>query len=195
MGLIPYVEKSNASPDVAALYGKLELKYKRSLFNSLKMLGHLPEVLEVFVPFADALMKRGKLDRRVKELAVLRTTILNKCNYCATHRYYSAKLAGLTHAEIMEVHRFRESARFSEREKLAMAFAEEVTLHPGELNADLLEAARKAFDPASLVELTAAIGMMNFMNRFDNALAVDPDLPQAPLEFYPKRERWMNDDD
>jgi AhpD family alkylhydroperoxidase len=195
MSLVPYVEKSDSTPRVAAVYHRLEAKYNGKLFNTFKMMGHMPEVLEAFVPFAEALIEGGQLDRRLKELIILSATLSNKSNYCATHHFYAAKLAGLRYEEIADIHRYKESPHFTEKEKLVMAFTEDVTRHPGEVNADLRARIRREYDPALLVEIVALIGMSNFLNRFDDTLALELDLPPAPAAFYPKREEWMRDDD
>ncbi len=195
MSLVPYVEKPQMTPKTAELCATLEAKYYGKLFNTFKMLAHIPEILAAFVPFIETLFTSGKIEARLRELIILRTTLLNKSNYCATHHFYAAKKAGLMAEEIADVHRFRESPFFSKREKLAMAFAEEVTLRPGEVDPDLREKMKAGFDAASLVEITAIIGMSNFLNRFNDTLALDLDLPPAPTAFYPKRERWMHDDD
>jgi hypothetical protein len=49
--------------------------------NFIRTFGHLPERLVDFVRFYSPLVRRGRLDHRLKELVRLRLAQLNTCEY------------------------------------------------------------------------------------------------------------------
>jgi len=49
-----------------------------------------------------------------------------------------------------------------------------VTLHSTEVSPDLYSRLQSVFSEVEIVELTALIGLMNYFNRFNNALEVEP---------------------
>jgi alkylhydroperoxidase family enzyme len=77
---IHLIEKDQASPPVQRLYDALE-RQAGSVSNFNKMLAHKPEVLRAFNQLSGAIWAEGALSPTLKELAYLRTSILNGCAY------------------------------------------------------------------------------------------------------------------
>lgn len=63
---------------------------------------------------------------------------------------------------------------FTEREQIALHYAEIVTTSAQDVNEDLWDALQACFDDGEIVELTTVIGLFNFFNRFADALQIDP---------------------
>ena len=61
----------------------------------------------------------------------------------------------------------------TEREKVALRFAERMTLDSNNVDDALWAQLRKCFDEAEVVELASAIGLFNYFNRFNNALQME----------------------
>lgn len=76
---ISLIEKENAGA-ASEIYDKLTQKQGRVL-NFFKVLAHKPDVLKGFIPFYSAVTAKGELPDKLKELAYLRTSILNGCEY------------------------------------------------------------------------------------------------------------------
>lgn len=74
------IEKEQASEAVRSVYEEIERRAGR-VSTFYKMLGHRPEVLRTFAAFYQALWAPGALPPKLKELAYLRTSILNSCAY------------------------------------------------------------------------------------------------------------------
>ena len=62
----------------------------------------------------------------------------------------------------------------SEKEKVALRFAERMTLDPNNVDDGLWAELRKHFDEGEVVELAAVIGLFNYFNRFNDALQMEP---------------------
>jgi alkylhydroperoxidase family enzyme len=74
------VEKEEASEAVQSVYREIERRAGR-VSTLYKMLGHKPEVLHTFAAFYQAIWAPGTLSPKLRELAYLRTSILNGCAY------------------------------------------------------------------------------------------------------------------
>lgn len=194
MSLIPYVRPEQATQAVKEVWEEVTRDFVTMLGssvegfvpNSVRILAHRPSILKAYYGFVQATFAPGALDERVKNLACLRTTLTNGCNYCTTHLYHLARAGGLTDDEILSVGRFEESSRFSSREKLAMRFARELTTKAGAVDGDILRDLTATFTPPEIVELTMSICLFNVFNRFNDVLGSEIDLDLAPVELYPR---------
>lgn len=65
------------------------------------------------------------------------------------------------------------SGLFDEREQQVIRLAEKLTRAPASVTDQELQALRKWFGEAHLVELNLVIGTMNLTNRFNECFAVD----------------------
>ena len=81
--------------------------------------------------------------------------------------------AGASEAKVRSVDRFGSSELFSEREKLALDYAEKMTITGEKVTDDLFQRVRKHFSEAETVELTAAVALENFRSKFNVALGVE----------------------
>lgn len=77
---ISLVEKDQASDVVKRIYDALEQQQGR-VPNFFKMLGRKPDVLRAYTQLSGAVWADGALSARLKELAYLRTSIVNGCEY------------------------------------------------------------------------------------------------------------------
>ncbi|HEV8633816.1 MAG TPA: carboxymuconolactone decarboxylase family protein [Chloroflexota bacterium] len=74
------VEKGQAAEAARAVYDEIEQGGGR-VSNFWRMLAHKPPVLRAFRSLYQAVWAPGALEPRLKELAYLRTSILNGCAY------------------------------------------------------------------------------------------------------------------
>ena len=81
---------------------------------------------------------------------------------------------GVTEEQIRDLPRYRESAAFSDEERLVMDLAVEMSRTPVEIPSDLRERLRQRFEEAQLVELTASIAWENYRARFNRIFGVRP---------------------
>ena len=81
--------------------------------------------------------------------------------------------AGASAEKVRAVERWAERDLFSEREKLALEYAEKMTITGERVTDDLFQRARRHFSEAEIVELTAAAALENFRSKFNVALGVE----------------------
>jgi alkylhydroperoxidase family enzyme len=85
-----------------------------------------------------------------------------------------ARRHGWTEDQIAHLADFRSRSDFSAAEKAALRFAEVLTLDSNNVDDELFGELRQHFDEGEIVELSAAIGLFNYFNRFNNALKMEP---------------------
>lgn len=92
----------------------------------------------------------------------------------------------MTEEEILSIVEFEKSESFTEREKLVMRYAHELTIKSGDVDKAILRDLTTNFSPPEIVELTMVICVFNVFNRVNDVLTQDIDLDLAPLALYQK---------
>ncbi|HET6840269.1 MAG TPA: hypothetical protein VFK06_01050 [Candidatus Angelobacter sp.] len=69
---------------------------------------------------------------------------------------------------------FEQRDDFTAKEKAALRLAESVTRDAHTVDDALWNELRQYFDEGEMVELLCAIGLFNYFNRFNDALAMEP---------------------
>lgn len=82
---------------------------------------------------------------------------------------------GLNQEELSAIAEFRGSALFTEREKIALEYAEEMCNTPVSVPDQLFGRLRRVFTEDEILELTATIALENFRARFNHALQIESD--------------------
>lgn len=80
--------------------------------------------------------------------------------------------AGVTEAQLRELHNFETSSHFDERERLVLRLAGIMSRAPADVPEDLFIALRKHFNERQLVELGAVIAWENGRARFNRMFDV-----------------------
>ena len=68
---------------------------------------------------------------------------------------------------------WRDSDVYTPLERVALDYAEAITMTDRRVDDALHEQLREHFDEAQIVELTAGIAMENFRSKFNNALGIE----------------------
>lgn len=150
-----------------------ELEKKSGPVNLfLRTMANRPELLKAFVPFYSAVVGRGTVERRVKELVYLAVSYANECAYCTAAHTASAPRAGITGEELQAL-RTEQDHDFSAPERAAIQYARELTREAeADDTRDELDA---HYSAEQIVEITMVAAMANFTNRFNNGLQLEPE--------------------
>jgi alkylhydroperoxidase family enzyme len=81
--------------------------------------------------------------------------------------------AGASEDKIRAVASHATSPLFSESERLALSYAEAMTITGQKVTDDLFAELRHHFKEAEIVELTAAVALENFRSKFNVALGIE----------------------
>jgi uncharacterized peroxidase-related enzyme len=135
-----------------------------------------PEALEHFMPLYGAVVNKGSVEAKYKELAYLKTALINGCEYCFRAHSASGKKNGVTEEQIKNLSFYQRSAAFDEKERATLLYAERVTRGASAIRAGALQELKKHYSDDQIVELTLTICIANFTNRFNDALMINPDI-------------------
>jgi uncharacterized peroxidase-related enzyme len=175
MARISLIETETATPEVKEIYEKT-LRGKPG--NAQKALAHRPDMLKNFLAFYASVGK--SLDRKLYEMIYLRVSFINGCHYCQQHHIASSKRAGLV-AEDWKALKDGNYARFSEKEQIALAYADKLTRTPREVADADFEMLKKHFSDAEIVDLHLLIGLANLTNRFTDPLGLEVEFSEEKI--------------
>ena len=74
-----------------------------------------------------------------------------------------------------------ENGPFDEKEKAALAYAQQLTLDAHGIDDALFARLRAHYDEGEIVELSALAGLFNYFNRVNDALQMEPTKPGEGL--------------
>lgn len=81
--------------------------------------------------------------------------------------------AGASEDKVRRVDQAAASELFSDRERVALEYAETMTVTGRKVTDELFERVRRHFSEPEIVELTAAVALENFRSKFNVALGVE----------------------
>ena len=76
-------------------------------------------------------------------------------------------------AKLAEVANWRDSRLFSDAERVALEYAERMTITGQSVDDALFARLKQHYSEAQIVELTAAIALENFRSKFNPALGIE----------------------
>ena len=129
------------------------------------------QVMMPLVTLGKTIRAAGRLEPALIELVLMRVSQINGCAYCLDMHSKDARANGETEQRLYLLSAWRETTLYSERERIALAWAEELTelASPEAVSGALYEQARQHFDDAALVDLIMLIGVINSFNRLNVA--------------------------
>ncbi|MBH9993918.1 MULTISPECIES: carboxymuconolactone decarboxylase family protein [Bartonella] len=131
----------------------------------LKYFDLSPELMSGFRAVKVALEK-SVVEQKLIELVYLRVSQINGCAYCLNLHTNSLLKDGETQRRIAEVAGWRVSDQYSEKERAALNWAEQLTnISTSHADDESYEALKKVFSDKEISDLTFAISLMNGMNR------------------------------
>ena len=134
---------------------------------------HSPYLATWFCGFVAAVRQPGlgaTSDIRLRNIATIRTSAVNECSYCTTHTSIFGQTLGLTDDELAAIQSdaFRESPLLTDREKVAIAWAEAVARNTAARDTSLWEEVKTTFTDSEIVEITLASAMFSMINRLND---------------------------
>jgi uncharacterized peroxidase-related enzyme len=169
------ITKEKAAPEVQPIFDKLThvFGHMPAFFGTM---ARVPKALEHFIPLYSAVIDKGSVEAKYKELAYLKTALTNGCEYCFRAHSASGKKNGVTEDQIKALAFFQRSQVFDPKEKAVILYAERLTRGASAMRATALQELKQYFNDDQIVELTLVISIANFTNRFNDALNIAPDI-------------------
>lgn len=151
------------------------LEAQGPILNIFRALSHSPIAMRRFMKFGSYFLGEGKLDPKLRELAILRAGYLCRSHYEFAQHVAFGRRAGLSDSQIRGVAE-PNAALFDPREMAVLAFAGELTSESRVSDATF-SAVAAFLNEEAIVELTMVTSFYNMVSRTLNALQVDIDAP------------------
>lgn len=161
-------------PDIAATIADAEVHQ----VNLYKSLAHAPELLRAWIDFAWCLRGHDRTSRRLRELMILRTAILQHSQYEWHQHRRMAREAGVSDEQVAELEMWRTSDAFDDEQRIALALTDAIIA--GSVPNDLIEDLERHFDHSQRVELTVTAAFYAMVPRILEALRVPVEGKEAP---------------
>ncbi len=126
-------------------------------------------------------LAESSIEKPLRELVKVRASQINGCAYCLDMHWKDARAGGETEQRLYGLAAWRESPYYTERERAALAWAEELTLiaerhAPEELYAEVC----RHFSEQEIVDLTLAVTTINAWNRIAISFRSEPGTYEPP---------------
>ncbi len=143
------------------------------LLNLYRVLMNSPAIAAGWLDFNTVVRYKTKLDAALREMIILRVSILNGAEYQARiHGASHALQAGMTAEQIAALSDWVNSTLFSAAQRAALAWTDAMTQQinvPDTLHIEL----QRHFDDQAVVEITVLAGAYNMHTRVARALRIE----------------------
>ena len=179
---ISRLTRSEVDASIRAVFDD-SLRERGNVPYFFRTLAHRPSIMTTAWAHMQAVLAEGTLPRALKELAVVRTSQLNRTPYCLASHTMMAKKLGTSDEKLHAIDFAAESGLFDEREQLAIHLAEVMTADPHAYTDAEFVRLREHFTEGEIVELVAAIGLFNYFNRANDLLQMEITQPATAQEL------------
>jgi alkylhydroperoxidase family enzyme len=143
------------------------------VLDPVAAVGHNTQVGLAYGLFELGVERWRKLDRGLKDLAVMMSAATIGCSWCMDFGYWESIMNHDVPAEkIRAVPHWRDSGIFTELERLVLEYAEAMTQTPPSVTDEMVRRLRGHLSDAQLVELTAIVAVENLRSRMNAALGL-----------------------
>jgi alkylhydroperoxidase family enzyme len=120
-----------------------------------------------------AVYEQSILPVRERELARMRIAQINDCAICQQWRKTAGTAEALTEDDFANVREYRTYPGYSERERLAVEYAERFALAHTEIDDAFFDRLHAEYTDAEILDLTVCIGAWLALGRTMNVLGID----------------------
>jgi 4-carboxymuconolactone decarboxylase len=144
--------------------------------NLYRALAHHPAMLKAWTTFAWSLRRDASSPRSLRELAILRSSIITRAAYEWQAHVPMALAADITEEQILDLGTWRTSERFGAEERSVLAATDELTVD-GTLTDATWSELRGRFDEAATLDIVLTVAFYSCVSRVVTALDVPIDAP------------------
>jgi AhpD family alkylhydroperoxidase len=145
---------------------------KSLLTPDIPVRAHRLSLLIGYGALEKSVASRPRVPESLRALAVLKSAVMQGCEMCQDIGSFEARAKGIDEHQLEDLHRYRDSERFDERERLVLDLAVAMTVTPVRVDDELFAALQQQFDEPQLVELVNLIAVENLRSRFNAAFGL-----------------------
>lgn len=165
---IPLLDREQAFEQIQMTYD-IEQNRSGKVRNLTRMVANSPVAWQTTSRALQIYLALRKIDKRLRDLLCLYTSILNGCEYCIDDAAGEALLNGWSVDQLRSLTGNLQDV-FSPSEVAALRYTEALTKNPVNYDVSIMEELQECFDTESILEITVIVSMKNFWNRFASGL-------------------------
>jgi len=160
MAIIKSLEKEEAEDLAKQVYEKFE-KETGKVPEWVKVMAHNPKIVKEFTELFKVVMQEGEIEPALKWKIAYVVSETLKCPFCVDVTSKMLKTLGAPE-------------KLEELEEDILKFVKEITLKANITEPSLYQKMKNRFSEKELIEILSIICLFNYINRFNNTLAVLP---------------------
>jgi alkylhydroperoxidase family enzyme len=167
---LPLVAVPSDDPRLVDLFAKAASQQGR-VSNLYRTLANSPAMLGAWTGMAWPLRHEPRLERRLRELGIMRVAQRARAIYEWAHHWHLAVQFGVPEKQLRALRDWRDSPLFDERERALLAYADAIV--DIEVPDEVFDPLRQWFDDGQLVELTLSLSFYCHVSRALVALRIE----------------------
>ncbi|MBM3372434.1 MAG: carboxymuconolactone decarboxylase family protein [Betaproteobacteria bacterium] len=172
MARVPLLNESRS--DLIPFIDRVK-RERGKLINLYRVLTNSPKIAAGWLDFNSVVRYQTTLDAALRELIILRVSLLNGAQYQARiHGASHALHAGVSAEQIAALGQWQDSTLFTPAQRAALAWTDAMT-RDIEVPDALHEALKQHFNDQAVVEITVLAGAYNMHTRVARALRIEPE--------------------
>lgn len=178
MARIPLATPDSEPEAFALLRAKRSHAPNAEIFRTIAI---CPEILEAFIPMADAVRKGYGIDPKLREMAIVMTCQTLGTSYEHNPHWNRAIKEGVPREKMLALWEFEQSEIFSPLEKAVLRLARDATRSPGQVSVEVWEAVHDELGSQQALALLFSIGWYNMTGRITGPLDLHDEAAFARL--------------
>ena len=140
--------------------------------NSVLTMQRRPAIAKAFVELNMAVMENhGDLTSEFKRLIAFVSSNTVGCRYCQAHTIRAAERYGASQERLENVWDFENQNCFSDKEKVALRFAQEASIVPVNVAEETENQLQVYWSDDDVVEIMGVIALFGYLNRWNDVMA------------------------
>ena len=140
--------------------------------NSVLTMQRRPAIAKAFVELNMAVMENhGDLTSEFKRLIAFVASNTAGCRYCQAHTIRAAERYGSSRERLENVWDFKNQNCFSDKEKVALRFAQEASMVPVNVAEETENQLHFYWSDDDIVEIMGVIALFGYLNRWNDVMA------------------------
>lgn len=137
----------------------------------MRVMANCEDTLTGFFLLFKSIMDDAPTDKLLKWKIAYIVSEANKCEYCVSISKMQLKNIGLEEKDMDKIEKVCD-----EKECVAIEYAKATTTHAYDIDPELVKKLKANFTDEQIVEITSVVGLFSYINRFNDALRVLPEL-------------------
>ena len=137
----------------------------------VRVMANCDDTLVGFYSLFKSVMDDAPTDKLLKWKIAFVISELNKCKYCVSVSKIQLEALGLEKKDLKNIEN-----KCKGKECIAIKYAKAVTNESYKIDDALISKMKKHFNDQQIVEITSVVGLFSFINRFNDALRIFPEI-------------------